>query len=253
MPEPLYRIASLWKRFPDGTEALRNINLELYEGQCTLIAGSNGSGKTLLMKTLVGLVEPSTGHVLYRGQPLAGVLSRVRQSVGLVFQDAESQIIGETVADDVAFGPKNLGVRGQALEARVDEIVQRLGLFSKKHMPPRRLSGGEKRRLAVAGILAMGCDTVIMDEPFANLDYPGVVQVLKLINQLKQERKTLIVLTHELEKVLGLADRLVILHDGSICDDGKPHEVLDRLKPEFGIRDPRHHYQTVEDCTWLGT
>lgn len=252
LPFALYRIESLWKRFPDGTEALRDINLELYAGQCTLIAGSNGSGKTLLMKTLVGLVEPSAGRVLYRGQILHEVLSQVRQSVGLVFQDADAQIIGETVADDVAFGPKNLGVRGKALEIQVDEILQRLDLLSKKNMPPRRLSGGEKRRLAVAGILAMGCDTVIMDEPFANLDYHGVIQVLELIDQLKRDRKTVIILTHELEKVLGLADRLVILHDGAIWDDGEAREVLDRLKPEYGIRDPRYHYKTVEDCTWLG-
>lgn len=251
MPEPLYRVHKLWKRFPDGTEALKDINLEIIEGTCILIAGSNGSGKTLLMKTLVGLVEPSEGLILYRGQPLKEVITQVRQSVGLVFQDADAQIIGETVADDVAFGPKNKGVRGRVLSDQVDEILRRLELYTKKDVPPRRLSGGEKRRLAVAGILAMGGTTVIMDEPFANLDYPGVVQVLQLIHQLKKEKKTILVLTHELEKVLGLADRLVILHRGSICDDGEPELVLNRLKPEYGIRDPRQHYDSVEDCTWL--
>jgi biotin transport system ATP-binding protein len=252
MPEPLYRIEKLWKRFPDGTEALKDINLEVREGQCIIIAGSNGSGKTLLMKSLVGLVEPSEGFILYRGKPLKEALTEVRQRVGLIFQDADAQIIGETVADDVAFGPKNLGLRGKELSIQVDEILKHLELFSKKEVPPRRLSGGEKRRLAVAGILAMGCSTVIMDEPFANLDYPGVVQVLKLIMQLKQEGKTVVVLTHELEKILGLAERLIILHKGCICDDGTPEEVLNRLKPEYGIRDPRQTYQSVKDCTWLG-
>lgn len=251
MPEPLYRVKNLWKRFPDGTEALRDINLELREGECTLIAGSNGSGKTLLMKALVGLVEPSEGLILYRGRPLKEAITQVRQSVGLVFQDADAQIIGETVADDVAFGPKNLGLRGEALRSQVDEILRKLELFPKRDLSPRRLSGGEKRRLAVAGILAMGGKTVIMDEPFANLDYPGVVQVLELIHKLKGEGKTVILLTHELEKILGLADRLVILHRGRICDDGGPRSVLDRLVPDYGIRDPRQIYTTVEDCTWL--
>lgn len=251
MPEPLYRIEKLWKRFPDGTEALKNITLELSEGACILIAGSNGSGKTLLMKSLVGLVEPSGGTIFYRGKPLKDVIGQVRQSVGLVFQDADAQIIGETVADDVAFGPKNLGMRGRSLSSKVDEILRSLELYAKKDAPPRRLSGGEKRRLAVAGILAMGGSTVIMDEPFANLDYPGIVQVLQLIYRLKEEQKTVIVLTHELEKMLGLADRLIILHRGCICDDGKPELVLDRLKPEYGIRDPRHSYASVQDCTWL--
>jgi biotin transport system ATP-binding protein len=251
MPEPLYRVEKLWKRFPDGTEALKGISLELWEGACTLIAGSNGSGKTLFMKSLVGLVEPTEGAIFYRGKPLTKALDQVRQSVGLVFQDADSQIIGETVADDVAFGPKNVGMRGKALTDQVDEILRRLELYAKKDAPPRRLSGGEKRRLAVAGILAMGGSTVIMDEPFANLDYPGVVQVLQLIRDLKKEHKTVIVLTHELEKMLGLADRLIILHRGCICDDGEPEAVLNRLKMEYGIRDPRHSYTSVKDCTWL--
>lgn len=251
MHDLLYQVENLWKRFPDGTEALKGINLELFQGQCTLIAGSNGSGKTLFMKTLVGLVEPSDGRILYKGKPYSQMVTEIRKSVGLVFQDPDAQIIGETVWDDVAFGPKNLGLRGEALIHQTEAIVRTMELLPKKDVPPRRLSGGEKRRLAVAGILAMGGETVIMDEPFANLDYPGVVQVLRLIYTLKQEGKTVIVLTHELEKILSLADRLVILHQGSIRDDGEPEAVLNRLIPAYGIRDPRQTYGTIKDCTWL--
>jgi biotin transport system ATP-binding protein len=118
-------------------------------------------------------------------------------------------------------------------------------------MLPRQLSGGEKRRLAAAGILAMGNETVFMDEPFANLDWPGVVQVLEIIRDFKKAGKTLIVMTHELEKVLAFADRLVILHRGEIRDQGQPEAVLNRLKPEYGVRDPRQNCASVEDCTWL--
>jgi biotin transport system ATP-binding protein len=97
----------------------------------------------------------------------------------------------------------------------------------------------------------MGCHTVILDEPFANLDWPGVVQTLKIIGDLKKDGKTVILLTHELEKALALADRLIILHRGSIRDDGKPEEVLNRLDPDWGVRDPRRNYSRVEDCSWL--
>jgi biotin transport system ATP-binding protein len=126
-----------------------------------------------------------------------------------------------------------------------------LGLEEKKESPPRRLSGGEKRRLAVAGVLAMGADTVIMDEPFANLDWPGVVQVLKIIKDLKTVEKTVIVLTHELEKVLAFADRLVVLSEGKIRADGEAEKILDALDPAWGVRDPRKSYRGAGDCSWL--
>jgi biotin transport system ATP-binding protein len=171
--------------------------------------------------------------------------------VGLVFQDADAQMVGETVAEDVAFGPKNLGFPKDEIQRRVEEALASLDLLDKRDSPPRRLSGGEKRRLAVAGILAMGGEIIIMDEPFANLDWPGVVHVLEIITALKASGKTVIILTHELEKVLALADRLIILVRGMIRDSGRPEEVLDRMKDEYGVRDPRKHYASAKDCTWL--
>jgi biotin transport system ATP-binding protein len=198
-----------------------------------------------------GLLDPSGGEILFRGKPLSGAGKELRRAVGLVFQDADAQIIGETVAEDIAFGPKNLGFPKEEVGRRVEEALSSLRLLDKRDSPPRQLSGGEKRRLAVAGILAMGGEVVIMDEPFANLDWPGVVQVLEIVKQLKSERKTVIILTHELEKVLALADRLIILARGVIRDSGRPEEVLDRLKSEYGVRDPRKSYASAKDCTWL--
>lgn len=263
----LFSIRGVSKMFPGpaGEEpcpVLEHINLDIYAGQCLLIAGSNGSGKTMLMRIIAGLLAPGGGEVFFRGQSLYSAASRrdtaghtvekkLRRELGLVFQDADAQILGETVAEDVAFGPENLGLSTAEVEGRVNRAIDALGLSSKRASPPRRLSGGEKRRLAVAGILAMGCGAVIMDEPFANLDWPGVVQTLGIIADLKKNGKTLIILTHELEKVLALADRLVILHQGNIRDDGKPVEVLDRLDPGWGVRDPRRNYAAVEDCSWL--
>jgi biotin transport system ATP-binding protein len=248
---PLFQVRDLTKVFPNGNRALSGIDLDIYPRECLLIAGSNGSGKTILMRILAGLLDPTGGTVLFRGRPLDQGGTELRRSVGLVFQDADAQTVGETVAEDIAFGPKNLGLSKDEIEARVREALEKVGLTEKGDYPPRRLSGGEKRRLAVAGVLAMGCETIIMDEPFANLDWPGVIQVLEIIRQLKQSGNTLIILTHELEKVLAFADRLAILDRGMLRDEGPPRAVLDRLKAEYGVRDPRHSYTSVEDCSWL--
>ena len=247
----LFSVQGLIKKFPNGHEGAAGIDLEIYEGESLLIAGSNGSGKTLLMRMFSGLTEPSAGKILYKGKPLSEWGNLLRGSIGLVFQDADAQLIGETVEEDMRFGPVNLKLEKSLIDTRVNNVMEKLGLKEKKAYPPRRLSGGEKRRLAIAGILAMGCETVIMDEPFANLDWPGIIQVLKIIQELKKQSNTLIILTHELEKVLAFADRLVILDRGRIRDSGKPEEVLNRLEPEWGVRDPRHSYQSASDCTWL--
>jgi biotin transport system ATP-binding protein len=250
---PLISARNVSVRFPGpGTgfiTALDRINLDIHSGEFLLLAGSNGSGKTVFMRCVAGLLDFQEGTIFLKGAPITGTL--LRRELGLVFQDADAQILGETVAEDIAFGPENLGLPGEEVSRSVDAALQAVGLELKKESPPRRLSGGEKRRLAVAGVLAMGCNTIIMDEPFANLDWPGVVQVLEILTRLKQAGKTLIVLTHELEKVLALADRLVILHRGIIRDDGNPGEVLNRLDKAWGVRDPRRNYENIGDCSWL--
>jgi biotin transport system ATP-binding protein len=240
--EPLFSIRNLSKVFPNGKRALDGLDLDIFPGECLLIAGSNGSGKTLLMRILAGLTEKSGGEILPRGGG---------PSVGLVFQDADAQLLGETVEEDAAFGPRNLGLSKDAAREKAKRALESLGLWEKRDFPPRRLSGGEKRRLALAGVLAMGRDTVIMDEPFANLDWPGVVQVLRAIRDLKAAGKTAIILTHELEKVLALADRLVILDRGKVRAAGRAEEVLEKLDPAWGVRDPRRGYAKAADCSWL--
>ena len=234
-----------------GFKALTGVDLDISAGECLVIAGANGSGKTLLTRIMAGLIEPTEGKVLFQGKPVRECQKLLRCSVGLIFQDADSQILGETVEEDIRFGPENLKLPKKEIEIRLEETLVSLELTGKRDFPVRHLSGGEKRRLSVAGVLAMGCDTIIMDEPFANLDWPGVTQVLKIIQDLKQSKKTIIILTHELEKVLALADRLVILAAGKIRNSGIPDEVLDRLDPAWGVRDPRKAYKSAGDCTWL--
>ncbi|MDR3130184.1 MAG: energy-coupling factor ABC transporter ATP-binding protein [Treponema sp.] len=251
MDEILFSIRSLVKKFPNGFEALSGIDLDIISGECLLIAGANGSGKTLLMHILAGLTEPSSGEIFFKGKSLKSWGSLLQGHIGLVFQDADAQIIGETVEEDIRFGPENLKLPEEETRRRLENCLKALELKEKRDFPPRRLSGGEKRRLAAAGVLAMGCETIIMDEPFANLDWPGVTQVLKILKDLKTEGKTAIILTHELEKVLAFADRLVILAMGKIRDKGKPEEVLDRLENAWGVRDPRRDYRNAGDCCWL--
>jgi biotin transport system ATP-binding protein len=225
-----------------------------------MIAGSNGSGKTLLMRIIAGLLEPDCGDVFFRGLPLYGkqkkslrdgANKRLRGELGLVLQDADAQIVGETVMEDAAFGPENLGLSAGDVKTAAEKALSCMGLLDKKDNSPRQLSGGEKRRLAIAGAAAMGCNTMIMDEPFANLDWPGVVQTLSIIRDLKKRGSTLIILTHELEKALALADRLIILHKGKVRADSSPAGVLDSLDPAWGVRDPRRNYAVIKDCSWL--
>ena len=234
-----------------GYEALSGVDMDIFEGECLIVAGANGSGKTILMRMLAGLMEPTEGSILFRGKALGECKNILRKAVGLVFQDADAQIMGETVEEDIRFGPENLKLPEKEIQSRLEDALCALDLAAKRDFGARRLSGGEKRRLAVAGVLAMGCETIIMDEPFANLDWPGVIQVLAIVRDLKKGGKTVIVLTHELEKILAFADRLVILAGGMIRDGGEPEAVLNRLESAWGVRDPRRVYQSAADCTWL--
>jgi biotin transport system ATP-binding protein len=253
----LFSIKNLTKTFSDEITALDNVSFDIAEGECIVVSGANGSGKTVLMHILAALDEPTSGEVFYKGAPLFGknakkeTLQSLRCELGIVFQDADSQIIGETVREDTAIGPENLKLPNDEVQSRVKAALEAVQLTKKAESLPGTLSGGEKRRLAVAGVLAMGGKTVIFDEPFANLDFPGVVDVLKIIQKLKNEGCTLLILTHELEKVLAFADRLLILFRGKLEAEGKPEEVLNGLRAEWGVRDPRGRCESVEECCWL--
>ena len=227
----------------DGVPVLSGVSFDLFEGECLMICGANGSGKTVLMKILAGLIPPTSGDVVFT-PPYS------RRSVGLIFQDADSQIIGETLAEDAAIGPRNLKLAEDEVDRRITEALTRFGLIAKAQHHPRTLSGGEKRRLAITGIAVMKKDVIIFDEPFANLDYPGVLETIALIKQLKTENKTVILLTHELEKALALADRLAVLSGGRLTAIGNPEETLGMLDDSWGVRDPRTRYDTVADCEW---
>lgn len=246
---PIIDIRGLSVRFPDGTQALSGINLSIDKHEILVIAGRNGSGKTVLMRCITGLIRPSEGTVLFEGKPICENLREVRRRIGLVFQNSENQIVGQTAREDVAFGPENLKFPRERINAIVEQSLEQAGLSEKAEMNPYHLSGGEKKKLAVAGILAMEPDVVIFDEPFAGLDYPGVRDVLSRILMLYENGKAVVVITHELEKVLAHATRLVVMEKGRIAADGEPMSLLPCLE-DLGIKRP-HHSVPLNELTWL--
>ena len=227
-------------------KALDDVSLEIHEGECVLIGGENGSGKSLLMSIIAGLEEADKNVVVESDETTMFVDGRA----GLVFQEAETQILGETPTEDIAFGPKNLGWKKTEVQKAVQDALERTGLKDKADFPARFLSGGEKRRLAVACMLAMNLPIIILDEPYANLDFGGVKQVNALIRQLKADGKTVIILSHEIEKCLGLADRFIVLFRGKKVFDGLPAEGLKQNLEEWNIRNPLVSYTRVEDLIW---
>jgi len=245
---PLLQVKELSHVFSDGTKALSRVSLTVERGDFLIISGPNGSGKSVLMKHLNGLLSPTEGEILIDGVSIHKDLNGTRRKVGLVFQDADSQIIGQTVERDAAFGPENLRLPRKEIDLRVDRALEEVNLTQRRKVRPHILSGGEKRRLAVAGILAMDPEVLIFDEPFSNLDYPGVRQVLGQLKDLHEKGHTLIVITHDLGKVLAHGTSLIIMSNGSIEEAGKPVELLEKLE-QWGIRRPPG--LDVSEMTWL--
>ncbi len=228
---------NLCHEFADGTQGLKGVSLSFKEGEFTVIAGANGSGKTTFLRHLNGLLSPSSGSVTVCGKSVDKDPMAARQQVGMVFQDADSQIVGETVYDDAAFGPENLRLAQDEIDDRVEWALAAVDLTGYENKRPHYLSGGEKRRLAIAGVLAMKPRVLLMDEPFSNLDYPATRLVIDQIVALNNNRHTIIVTTHDLEKVIAHAKRLVVMEKGRVVDDGKPDDVVKGIQ-RFSIRPP---------------
>ena len=246
----IIEIENLSHRFADGTSGIEDINLSIEEGAFVIIAGPNGSGKTTLLRHLNGLLLPTGGIVRIAGIPVEQDLLKARQLVGMMFQDADSQIVGETVYVDVAFGPENLRLDRDKIKKRVLKPLQAVGLSDLADQRPHLLSGGEKRRLAIAGILAMEPRVIVFDEPFSSLDYPGVKQVLHHILSLHQLGHTILVTTHDLEKIIAHADRLILMQGGKVARDGTPADVVGDLEA-FGVRQPCAFRLGLEAESWL--
>jgi len=233
----IIEIENLSHYFADGTRGLEDINLNIEEGSFVVVAGRNGSGKTTLFRHLNGLLLPGKGTVRVDGVSVSENPARARKMVGMVFQDADSQIVCETVHDDVAFGPENLCLAQGEVKTRVSRALKDVGLTGLANQRPHLLSGGEKRKLTIAGIIAMEPAIAVFDEPFTSLDYPGVCQVLEQILALHRAGRTILITTQDLEKVIAHADRLILMMNGKVVKDDSPENIIKETEA-FGVRVP---------------
>ncbi len=246
----MIEIKNLHHQYPDRTQALKGINLAISKGEFLLICGPNGSGKTTLIRLISGLLKPTAGSVHVNGLDPVNASREVRRLVGMVFQDPDSQIVGETVREDVAFGPENLGLPLNETAERVEWALQVMGLKDLSEKPCYQLSGGEKRRLSIAGVLAMRSQVILFDEPFSFLDYSGIQEVLRHMVHLHREGHTILVTTHDVEKVIAHVDRIAIIHNGELKMAGPPEELMMKLQ-QFGIRPPCYALLGKEKVSWL--
>ncbi|MEU6858383.1 ABC transporter ATP-binding protein [Glycomyces sp. NPDC046736] len=218
------RIEGLRHVYPDGQPALRGVDLHVSEGERVAVLGPNGAGKTTLMLHLAGLLTATEGTVAVGGLTVAKpTLAEIRRRVGIVFQSPDDQLFMPTVADDVGFGPANLGLRGPELEARVAAALDEVGLADLADRPPHHLSVGQQRRAALAGVLAMRPDIVVCDEPSANLDPASRRDLARILHA---TAPTLMLVTHDLPYALQLCERAVILDAGKVAADAPIADIL---------------------------
>lgn len=217
---------------PYETKALSDVNLTLHDGEFVGLIGHTGSGKSTLVQHLNGLIMPTSGRVLVDGMDLADKATdrrAIRQRVGLVFQYPENQLFEETVEKDIAFGPKNLGLDDAEIDRRVKDAMRRVALdYNRLHdRSVFELSGGQMRRVAIAGVLAMEPQVLVLDEPCAGLDPRGREEILGLIKRLHEEAGTTIVMvSHSMDDVASLAERVIVMNHGELVMDGAPRDVF---------------------------
>ena len=242
---PSLRVSGLAFAYPDGYQALFGVNLEIAKGERVALLGPNGAGKTTLVLHLNGLLSGGEGTGEVAGLPVEKQnFPEIRRRVGVVFQDPDDQLFMPTVRDDVAFGPANMGLSGSDLDARVDEALAQVAMSEYADRPPHHLSFGQRRRVAVATVLAMHPEILVLDEPSSNLDPASRRELADILRSLDI---TLFMVTHDLPYALELCPRSVVLSEGVVVADGPTRDILlndplmraNRLELPFGF-DPRN-------------
>ncbi|MBN1480994.1 ATP-binding cassette domain-containing protein [candidate division KSB1 bacterium] len=226
-------------------DVLNNITLSLGVNECVAIIGQSGSGKTTLIQHFTGLLKPSSGYVFYGDQDIWAKSFRksvLRKKIGLVFQFPETQLFEESVAKDIAFGPKNMGLQQVDIEQRVVEAMQAMELDPAlfRNRSPFHLSEGEKRRVAIAGVLAMQPDMLVFDEPTAGLDPKSVQRFAMIVRRLVEAGKAIVIVSHSMDFVAEVADRVIALHAGKLVYDGNPCDFFADIKRlrDIGLERP---------------
>ena len=224
MSHHLVEIKELCYSYPDGTPALSGVSFRITHGEAVALIGANGAGKSTLLLHLNGILLAGSGQVRIGDLPVTkATLAEVRRTVGMIFQDPDDQLFMPTVGEDVAFGPANLGLPKEEVDEKVRHALQMVGIEHLAGRPPYRLSGGERRRAAIATVLALTPDILVMDEPTTGLDPLGRRQLMGLLSEF---RHTKIIATHDLDLVLELCPRAIVLREGKVAADGPTAEIF---------------------------
>ncbi|MDI9243480.1 energy-coupling factor transporter ATPase [Fusibacillus kribbianus] len=226
------------EKVEEVSEAVRDVSLDIEEGQFVAVLGHNGSGKSTLAKHMNALLLPSEGTIWIGGKDTKDddALWEIRQTAGMVFQNPDNQIIASVVEEDVGFGPENMGVPTDEIWQRVDECLKAVGMTAYRKSSPNRLSGGQKQRVAIAGVMAMEPKCIVLDEPTAMLDPNGRKEVIRTVRELNQKKGiTVILITHYMEEVIH-ADRIYVMDEGEIAMEGTPQEIFSRVEKLKSLR-----------------
>ncbi|MEN6378346.1 MAG: ATP-binding cassette domain-containing protein [Methanofastidiosum sp.] len=220
-------VENLHFTYPESKEIIKGINLSVKKGEFLSLVGQNGSGKTTLAKHFNGLLRPSKGKVFILGEDAkTSSIAELSRKVGHLFQNPENQIFEETVFAEIAFGPKNLNLPDEEIEARVDKVLKTTRLSKYRDTHPLSLSGGEKQRLALASVVVMEPQILVLDEPTTGLDLLSIMGILEIVKELHKKNVTVILITHDMGLVSELSERVVVMGNGQIIGDGTPKEIF---------------------------
>ncbi len=239
--EPIIKVRELTHVFDKGIVALDNVNLDIYRGEFLAIIGKNGSGKTTLAKHLNGLLRPSKGAVFINDTDINGMpIHEIAKRVGFIFQNPDNQIFETTVRKEIEFGLRNLGFDDDTINDKVNAILNQLGIMELADKHPMALSTGQRHRVAVASVLVMNPEIIILDEPIAGQDYRGRREIINIIRELNKSGRTIVLISHDMELVGEYADRVIVMNQGKIMLDGAPEDIFihEDLLSKFGIAPP---------------
>lgn len=243
MKKTLLEVENLCYSYEDSPFTLKNITLTIQQGEKIAVLGNNGAGKSTFFLLCNGVLNPDGGTITYRGNAVTHKkkdLIRLREKVGIVFQDPNQQLIGSTVEGEISFGPMNLRLSKNEVSKRTGEALEVMELSGLRQRPPHYLSGGEKKRVSIADVLAMHPEIILFDEPTASLDPAGVDMLEKVLEGLEKQGKTLLISTHDIDFAWRFADRVLVFHEGALAADGIPEDIFadEALLKQAGIRRP---------------
>ena len=224
---PVLRVRDLRFKYNDEKHALNGVDWDIEEGEKIAVLGSNGAGKSTFFLNINGVLKPHSGEIFYRGEKINRKnLNHLRKNVGIVFQDADNQIIASTVMAEVSFGPMNLKLPKKEVLRRVDKALDYMNIQEFRDRPPHYLSGGEKKRVSIADIIAMESEVVIFDEPTAALDPQNAAMLEEVLEKMGQEGRTLLISTHDVDFAYRWAERVIVFSEGKVIADDTPLHVF---------------------------